>query len=310
MKDIAFSKNPFSIYDFLGYLFPGAFLVISLMCIVDINELSIPSILDFFQDKFYHFSFESSLYLVVVYYVVGHVLSYLSSITIERFSLWMFGYPSEFLMGQKTRCSYITRVVTHCGSRNCKSFRHCDINTNTILLRSIIWLLLSPIAIPYTLLSKFFSLKSFIVKPLDRHTRKCVGVGIGQLESRLGHDLTNDDVDYSRLIYHYYARKCPQFLSRTDNYVALYGFLRSSCLAFNILTIMTPILWINEIDHMSLILLVVSLSLISFILFLAFMKFYRRYSLEIFMMLISDDELQQNSNLKYSNYVNVNIQSR
>ena len=53
-----------------------------------------------------------------------------------------------------------------------------------------------------------------------------------------------------------------------------------------------------------------NLSLISFILFLSFMKFYRRYSLEIFMMLISDDELLQNSNLKYSNYVNVNIQSR
>lgn len=53
-----------------------------------------------------------------------------------------------------------------------------------------------------------------------------------------------------------------------------------------------------------------SLSIISFILFLAFMKFYRRYSLEIFMMLISDDELLQSSNLKYSNYVNVNIQSR
>lgn len=280
------------------------------MCIVDINELSIPSILDFFQEKVYHFSFEGSLYLVVVYYVVGHVLSYLSSITVERFSLWMFGYPSEFLMGQKTRCSYITRVVTHCGSRNCKSSKYCDTNVNSILLRLIIWLILSPIAIPYALLSKFFSLKKFIVKPLDRHTRKCVGVGIGQLESRLGHNLTNDDVDYSRLIYHYYARKCPQFLSRTDNYVALYGFLRSSCLAFNILTIIVPMLWVSELDIISFLLLVASMSFISFVLFLAFMKFYRRYSLEIFMILISDDELLQKSDMKYSNNVNVNIQTR
>lgn len=297
MKDIAFSKNPFSLYDFLGYLFPGAFLVISLMCIIEINELSIPSILDFFQEKFSHFSFEGSLYLVVVYYVVGHVLSYLSSITIERFSLWMFGYPSEFLMGQKTKYSYITRVVTHCGSRDDKSSGCCDINANTIILRSIIWLLLSPIAVPYALLSKHFSLKDFIVKPLDDHTRNCVEDGIIELESRLGHDMTNNDVDYSRLIYHYYARKCPQFLSRTDNYVALYGFLRSSCLAFNILTIIVPMLWVSELDIISFLLLVASLSFISFILFLAFMKFYRRYSLEIFMMLISDDELRRKNSI-------------
>lgn len=309
MKDIAFSKNPFSIYDFLGYLFPGAFLVISLMCIVDINELSIPSILDFFQDKFYHFSFESFLYLVVVYYVVGHVLSYLSSITIERFSLWNFGYPSEFLMDQKSECNYFNRVVTNCGSHNCKTSTWRD-KTIRIILRLVIGVLLIPIIIPYWILSTGFSIRDFIVKPLDCHTKKCVEVGIGQLEQRLGHDLTNDDVDYSRLIYHYYARKCPQFLSRTDNYVALYGFLRSSCLAFNILTIIVPMLWVSELDIISFLLLVASMSFISFVLFLAFMKFYRRYSLEIFMMLISDDELQQNSNLKYSNNVNVNIQTR
>lgn len=289
MKDIAFSKNPFSIYDFLGYLFPGAFLVISLMCIVDINELSIPSILDFFQDKFYHFSFESSLYLVVVYYVVGHVLSYLSSITIERFSLWMFGYPSEFLMDQKSECNYFNRVVTNCGSHNSKSSSWCD-KAIRIILRLVIGVLLIPIVIPYWILSTF-SIKDFIIKPLDDHTQNCVEDGISKLEYRLGHDLTNNDVDYSRLIYHYYARKCPQFLSRTDNYVALYGFLRSSCLAFNILTIIVPMLWVSELDIISFLLLVASMSFISFVLFLAFMKFYRRYSLEIFMMLISDDEL-------------------
>lgn len=84
-------------------------------------------------------------------------------------------------------------------------------------------------------------------------------------------------------------------------------------MAFNILTIIVPMLWVSELDIISFLLLVASMSFISFIsfiLFLAFMKFYRRYSLEIFMILISDDELLQKSDMNYSNNVNVNIQTR
>lgn len=69
-------------------------------------------------------------------------------------------------------------------------------------------------------------------------------------------------------------------------------------------------LWVSELDIISFLLLVASMSFISFILFLAFMKFYRRYSLEIFMILISDDELLQKRDMNYSNNVNVNIQTR
>lgn len=129
-----------------------------------------------------------------------------------------------------------------------------------------------------------------------------------KLETLLGHEQTESDVDYSRLIYHYYARKSSLFLSKVDNYVALYGFLRSSCLAFNSLTIIILVISLLQSNFLQNAIFIVILAFVSFLLFLVFMKFYRRYSLEIFMFLISDDDLNIRNHLdKVENIVKVVI---
>ncbi|MFA6712186.1 MAG: hypothetical protein WCS33_05715, partial [Candidatus Caldatribacteriota bacterium] len=41
---------------------------------------------------------------VIISYVLGHALNYLSSLTIERYSIWSIGYPSRFILGEKQSC--------------------------------------------------------------------------------------------------------------------------------------------------------------------------------------------------------------
>lgn len=317
MKDSILQKNPFSLYDFLGYFFPGAFFLLTLLAIFHtsesaVSELTLKSIVGYFQGEVLCFNFEKSIYFIVTSYIIGHILSYLSSITIERFSLWMFGYPSEFLMGQKQKCNYWNRVVTNCGSKSDTFCPFCsEFSAYTYLKKILLRLLIGIFHIPILLMYFFFSLfslREFIIKPLDEYTQNCIHENIMKLETLLGHVQTESDVDYSRLIYHYYARKSSLFLSKVDNYVALYGFLRSSCLAFNSLTIIILVISLLQSNFLQNAIFIVILAFVSFLLFLAFMKFYRRYSLEIFMFLISDDDLNIRNHLdKVENIVKVGI---
>lgn len=62
------------------------------------------------------FSFIESLIFIIVAYVFGHLLAYVSSVTIEIFTLWYFGYPSEFLLGQRKRTNYWHSIVSQGGT--------------------------------------------------------------------------------------------------------------------------------------------------------------------------------------------------
>ena len=88
-------QNPFSIYDFLGYLIPGAvFLYGTLFIFEHISPLNDGA----FGFNAANLSFEKPetyVPFVLLAYVVGHFLSFLSSITVERYSIWAHGYPSK-----------------------------------------------------------------------------------------------------------------------------------------------------------------------------------------------------------------------
>lgn len=44
------------------------------------------------------FNLEKSVIIIVIAYILGHIMSYLSSVTIELFVRKVFGYPSEYLL--------------------------------------------------------------------------------------------------------------------------------------------------------------------------------------------------------------------
>lgn len=91
---------------------------------------------------------------------------------------------------------------------------------------------------------------------------------------------------------HYVYLNIPNSQRKTDNYIALYGFLRSIsfvfCVTFFIFGVyaMTTIDFSASFDNKLIIVLSLFFTL-SYICFLGFVKFYRRFTLENYMAMLT-----------------------
>ena len=103
-------------------------------------------------------------------------------------------------------------------------------------------------------------------------------------------------LDFRRILHHYYYEKFSSHQSKFDNYVALYGFARSLSLVFSLTTTLFFALMIFSskigISFASIV-FGFFLWILSDIYFMAYMKFSRRYTLEGFMCLISDKDMER-----------------
>lgn len=102
------SKNPFSIYDFMGYLFPGVVCYFCLSLLVqfdgDFSKLTdIAEIKEVLSKNDSRFDLDRSVVFVVFSYILGHIVSYVSSLTIEQFAIKVFGYPSTYLLEKEPK---------------------------------------------------------------------------------------------------------------------------------------------------------------------------------------------------------------
>ena len=304
-------NNPFSIYDFLGYLFPGIFFVTLMAVLFSAETLCVGQLINTMCENegiLTKITVVNVLFFIILSYIAGHLLSYLSSLTIERLSLWMYGYPSEFLLGQRRNVSFWESRVTTSSTRDVVKCENCKYCIRTclmvLLIRGFMCVVLLPICL-FSVLGNIISLKSFIVKPLDELTCRLIYERIKALGGKLGFEVPKGDVDYSRIAYHYYIHsQNAVFMQKINNYVALYGFLRVITLVLNIITMYVIVGSFIEgilVVNIGFILL---LMLVTYISFLAYMKFYRRYTLEIFMFLVSDKEL---ANDEYNKFATFNI---
>lgn len=91
-------KNPFSLFDFLGYIFPGAFTLLVIFYFVKMEPL------DFVEPMYISDmmvtvkgwlnvseSIVSCSVFLILSYILGHLVAYISSITIEKFVIWWYG---------------------------------------------------------------------------------------------------------------------------------------------------------------------------------------------------------------------------
>jgi hypothetical protein len=96
-------QNPFSLYDFLGYLIPGStliYLFIYLFIIIEnwTNnkvENNLESIFSYVSK----YNFQEIFFFIIISYAIGHLLSFISSVTIEKYGNWKYGYPSKTVIG-------------------------------------------------------------------------------------------------------------------------------------------------------------------------------------------------------------------
>ena len=98
--------------------------------------------------------------------------------------------------------------------------------------------MLFPISVIFLPLNKKISIVKFVTRPLDRYVRNSIFTKITALSEKL--NISRPDVnsraDYHRIIMHYVYLNIPQCQRKTDNYIAIYGFLRAitliTCLFF------------------------------------------------------------------------------
>lgn len=293
-------KNPFSLFDFLGYIFPGAFTLFVIFYFVKmesldfINPMSVSDVL--VQVKGWLSVSESivscSVFLIVSY-ILGHLVAYISSITIESFVIWWYGYPSEFLLMEEGKYWHIIHTA-----QTILKNRNYNYKKQILLIyiwRIIISILLLPILIP-TLILKIAGVEDFFVKTLDAYLKDIILSKRKALSKHLMLPDSShyDKVDYHRVIYHYVYERADNQKQKMDNYVALYDFLRSITLIFVGIFMYVMVLGLKDFNKIGQYywISLISLLVITYLFYMAFFKFYRRFTLEAFMCLVSTSDLK------------------
>lgn len=267
-------QNPFSLYDFLGYFTPGAVFIYSCIFIFGHLNFDIQSLagkLSFDKAEIY-------ILFVLASYTSGHFLSYWSSLVIEKYSIWTSGYPSQYIIGAQYPKYFIGNVK----------------------VRFLVALFLLPVSLMDWALDEMIGFRKVYAKKVDLLLREVINVKIVQFlfeKSGLASppEVSAKEVDTFRLVYHYCVENAANHLPKMQNYVALFGFLRTITLIFVLLfwaTIIGHIAY-NQADTHTLAYLLLGFSMISFSFYLAFVKFYRRFSLETYMALVAIYEVKK-----------------
>lgn len=312
-------KNPFSIYDFMGYLFPGIIAFFFIQLIWDGSENSIYNILNI--ESFNEITkkidesinIETSVICVVLAYILGHIIAYLSSVTVEYFANKTFGYPSEYLM-LSTKQSWLILILRYFFNISKEEFKNDETKKQMflrlikkdflwryvigrLLWRMIICMILFPISFMTFSFGFIFGINRFVTRPLDDYLIDGIKNKYSNLISKIGISHSEDELkcDFHRLIMHYVYYNLPVCQNKTDNYISLYGFLRSICFILNgmflfITVKVLPSLNIYAPFDEKKVLTWSILFMLSYISFLAFVKFYRRFTLENYMIMLTEKE--------------------
>lgn len=266
----------------MGYFIPGSSLIYSWLILDKLNDDGFLRL----EDALSHFSnlgFDKVLIFIITSYLVGHIISFLSSISIEKMCNWKYGYPSKYLLLNKPN-SYFdgkdkdTKVA---GSKRCWR----------IIIRFCLW--------PCWLWDKIFQLNKNYTTELDWFAIKAIKSKLTKLYIKLGIDPppTLEGIDFHRVINHYVFENNPGHQFKMVNYVSLYGLLRNICFVSMLLfwyllfVAIFSLCFSCQIDW-GLLAILLTLTIISFITMSGFVKFYRRYTLEGLMLLVCDKDLK------------------
>lgn len=266
------NQNPFSFYDFLGYMIPGALLLYvgTFIFGVDgiVKALNLNGLNDSADGQLLGF-----IPAVILSYLLGHVLAIGSSALIETFANCSNGYPSEFLFDVHPK-KYL-------------SSDSCWNNSGRVIL----WLLIFPVSIFKFFLKDVLKIKIFDqAKPLPKPLREATFSKCKQvLDELIKVDTANlkiekgIDGDYLRLLYHFVFEHSERHAGKLQNYVALYGFSRNVSFVFVLLFWWASYACVFA-DGLGVgVFHAVVFGSLAYVFYIGFIKFYRRYSLEAVM---------------------------
>lgn len=273
------NQNPFSVYDFLGYLVPGMLCSIG---IVFINQN--PYLFSFLVfNKFENYT--EGFVVLILCYLLGHLLSFLSSITIEKYSVWTLGYPSKYLFKQQKESFWKSIIKKYDKNHKYGSVLRIIFR---IIIKTVISLIILPITVCDIIIRHVFRLLDQYSRPFDDDLITLVGKSLDDLlvkkfNAKEVCGSKEAEHDYFRIIYHYALEKANNHNHKMQNYVSLYGFTRTTCFIFVALFWYCIIAYYRNgylLDYLHIPILI---GLVSFILYIDFNKFYRKYSVEAVM---------------------------
>lgn len=299
-------KNPFSIHDFLGYVLPGGVAILLAYMVYKNPQCNYMTSQDFIGAikntisglKIKDVStIQLSVAVIIISYIVGHLVAYLSSITVERMSIWHYNYPSVFLLSDKPKPRFWSDIVDQWNNE--KRFEAAG----NLVLRIMVSFLFFPLTI-CILAVRCLHMDQYFIKSLDNYLQSTIRLKFEMLVKKLSilKIKRPEDSDTHRIIYHYMYENFPGHRAKMDNYVALYGVLRSLTLISNLFImyiwkcqacyLYNNFTWdlICSYPCMKICFMV----LVQFLFFMAFMKFYRRFTLESFMCMVSMETGKEN----------------
>lgn len=251
-------QNPFSLYDFLGYLLPGLVIVSAMGWALD-------------RIDFNHFNDTNFLLgLVLFSYVAGHCLALCSAVTVEKFHVLTIGYPSAFLIGRRLQQVAGWKVF-------------------------FLSLLLPPLGLYY--LFQLCSGTRLIAKALPSSQMiRTLCNRIEAIRTEIGYSEDDKplekDADFFRPIYHYVLERSNNHREKLQNYVALYGLLRSLCLG-SCLMMWVSVGWFVSRNEQASAILAITAGILTILFYFGFAKFYRRFSLEVLMAALVTSTVKQ-----------------
>lgn len=272
-------QNPFSLYDFLGYFIPGA---TGLYMYLLISQLFRSNHIDF-NSIFSNLDLDSvGLYLpfIIGSYILGHVISFISSISIEKYSVWKYSYPSKFLL-----------KIPHDGFWGKRKLKRQKI------WRVLVVIFIYPVFLLDLLIGNILKARDIYTRQLDDFLIKIIRDKKKALIKQMGYESMEEfgdikKIDFFRIILHYTYEHSKTHQNKMYNYVSLYGFHRTMCLLSIVLhwSIVFHGIIFGQFFTLTSILFYFISAAASYIFFMGFMKFYRRYTLEGFMTLVALNE--------------------
>lgn len=262
-------QNPFSFYDFLGYFTPGAILLYLAAYFSGIIWPQAPSFHEIAAQAGLEKA-EAYVPFVLFAYAIGHILSFVSSVTVERYSVWAMGYPSKYLLGVPYKGYF-------------HSEKHPILRA---VIRSSVFLLILPVSMLDLFLGRLLGMRDIYAKPLDDLLIRIIREKVYHLITAKGwiadpaqHGKASNS-DFFRFAYHYAVENAPHHLPKMQNYVALFGFLRNTTLILVVAFWPTAYAVLKGLVAWPALLILAGTS---YLCFMAFVKFYRRFCLEALM---------------------------
>ncbi len=289
-------QNPFSLYDFIGYLIPGI-LFWGMIFYIDLVFLTKTPIMDFFgindliknKNNIQYFAFLYPFVLSILY-LTGHFFGLLANITIEQFGRVInLGKASGYL---------ITDITPH---TSFTAYAGLTLTWNPIkfIINNLLWLL---ILIPETifvylicivpkeknnLIEAFYKKENLYMPEFSKKKIKKL-IEIHFEETFDENKITHTCNKYFHYIYHYVLENTGQHIIKIHNYVALYGLLRNTLMVSLLISIFILFSYFFVSPYKFDIFIFFILLLISnFILFYGYIKFERRYNEEVIFALSS-----------------------